>query len=251
MRIEKMVLYLLRNKQKLTRDSVREIISAVAKFKNSKVEEAIDKLIKSGDIREKEGRLVVMAKAKRKMIKPDKRQESYGGVMWGRRWTMIIFDIPERDKKKRDILRYQLQKAGFGMMQGSVWVKPFDVAEEFRKIMRSKNLQWQVKVLTFNMKREDEKETLHRIWRLEKLNEEFKEFAINTIKDFKRVKALPFQDDDQLARALDLLARLKEKEFLLVFHKDPQLPMTLLPRDWHGKRAYNLYRQLDKYLVRD
>ncbi|MCX6811598.1 MAG: hypothetical protein NT039_02820 [Candidatus Berkelbacteria bacterium] len=249
MRIEKMILYILRNNQSLNLAEVKEIIKSVSSYPENEIEEVVKKLISSNDIKEKEGNLTLMAKARRKMIKPNNKVP-YNGMKWGRRWTMVLFDIPERNKKIRDILRYKLQKMGFGMMQGSVWVKPTDVTNEVRKFIRVKNLQWQVKVLGFNMGAPDEKETIHRIWKMEKLNDEYRRFVKKTIKKFRKLKTYPFHNPKLLSIALDLLSRLTEKEYLNLYFKDPQLPVGLQPKEWSGKRAYNLYRQLDKYLVR-
>lgn len=250
MDIEKMIFYLLKSGEELNRKEIEKIIKSIKKGKDSVVTKNINRLIHNSDIKENNGKIKLLAKAKRKMIKPDPRI-NYGGIKWGRRWTMVIFDIPERDKKARDVLRYQLQKRGFGMMQGSVWVKPFDVSGEIRNFIRAKNLQWRVKVLTFNMRHQDEKEAIHRIWKMDRLNNEYKEFIQTTKKNFKNIKNHPFKKRKTLYRALDLLARIAEKDYLPIYENDPQLPSSLLPTNWAGKRAYNIYRQLDKYLVRE
>lgn len=249
MRSDKMIFYLLRNDCELNKNEIEEIIISVAKTRKSKIKKTINQLIKSGDIGEKSDQLRLMAKARRKMIKPDGRV-NYSGLKWQRHWTMVLFDIPERNKKIRDILRYKLQKMGFGMMQGSVWVKPTDVNKEVRNFVRSRNLQWQVKVLSFSMAPSDEKETIHRIWRMEKLNEEYARFIKKTVDRFRKIKNYNYTNANLMPIALDLLSRLTEKEYLKLYKRDPQLPIGLLPKDWNGRRAYNIYRQLDKYLVR-
>lgn len=249
MSIEKIILYLLRHDQGLSRDEVEEIIKAIGIKEEDEIKQTIKKLINGNDIKEKEGQLFLLAKARRKMIKPDTKV-LYNGSRWGSRWTMVLFDIPERNKKIRDILRYKLQKMGFGMMQGSVWVKPADVANEMRRFVRLKNLQWQVKVLSFNLAAPDEKEAIHRIWKMQKLNDEYRRFVKKTIKRFKKLKDYNFTTAKLLTLALDLLSRITEKEYIQLYFKDPQLPTGLLPKEWSGKRAYNLYQQLDKYLVR-
>ena len=73
MRIEKMILYILRNNQSLNLDEVKEIIKSVSSYSESKIEEVVKKLIESYDIKEKEGNLTLMAKARRKMIKPNNK----------------------------------------------------------------------------------------------------------------------------------------------------------------------------------
>ncbi|MBU2595802.1 CRISPR-associated endonuclease Cas2 [Patescibacteria group bacterium] len=250
MQIEKMALYILKNHPNLTRADLKEIIKAINRQKKNETEKTIKKLLENSDIQEKKGRLILLSKARRKMIKPDNKVP-YNGSGWSRRWTMVLFDIPEHSKKIRDTLRYKLQKLGFGMMQGSVWVRPVDVANEIRRIIRGKNLQWQVKVLSFNMAAPDEKEIIHRIWKMDKLNEEYRCFVKKTIKRFKKLKAFPFHNEKLLLIALDLLSRITEKEYLNIYLKDPKLPTGLQSKDWHGKKAYNIYRQLDKYLTKN
>jgi phenylacetic acid degradation operon negative regulatory protein len=248
-KIEKMILYALRNNRNLNLDEIKEIIQSVSKCKGDEIEKVVKRLIESSDIKDKESNLTLLAKARRKMIKPNNKV-SYNDIKWGRRWTMVLFDIPERNKKIRDILRYKLKSLGFGMMQGSVWVRPADVTNEVRRFIRVKNIQWQVKVLSFNMTPPDEKEVIHRIWKMNKLDNEYQCFVRMTIKKFKHLKNYPFQNSKLLPIALDLLSRLAEKEYLNLYGKDPQLPATLQPKEWNGKRAYSIYRQLDKYLVR-
>ena len=48
---------------------------------------------------------------------------------WDGRWRIVIFDIWERRRAKRDRLRHLLQKAGFYKIQNSVWVHPYDCEE--------------------------------------------------------------------------------------------------------------------------
>jgi DNA-binding MarR family transcriptional regulator len=45
--------------------------------------------------------------------------------------TLIVFDIPERDRKKRAWLRYVLEKMGFVLVQKSVWAARLIVPEQF------------------------------------------------------------------------------------------------------------------------
>lgn len=48
---------------------------------------------------------------------------------WDGQWRIIIFDIPERMRVKRNILRDALKRIGFIKLQHSVWVYPHDVSD--------------------------------------------------------------------------------------------------------------------------
>jgi CRISPR-associated endonuclease Cas2 len=49
---------------------------------------------------------------------------------WDRRWRVIIFDIPNSQKIKRNAFRRKLKEFGFYSLQKSVWVHPFNCQEE-------------------------------------------------------------------------------------------------------------------------
>jgi phenylacetic acid degradation operon negative regulatory protein len=44
------------------------------------------------------------------------------GQIWDKKWRLVIFDIPEKRRIVRDVLRYQLKQFGFVPLQQSVWV---------------------------------------------------------------------------------------------------------------------------------
>jgi len=46
-------------------------------------------------------------------------------------WVIVAFDIPERDRKKRDWLRLVLRNLGFRLLQKSVWLGKKKLPEEF------------------------------------------------------------------------------------------------------------------------
>ena len=44
---------------------------------------------------------------------------------WNKKWLLVIFDIPEKDRKFRDVLRRQLKSLEFKKLQNSVFVSPY------------------------------------------------------------------------------------------------------------------------------
>lgn len=45
---------------------------------------------------------------------------------WDGKWRIVIFDIPEKIRKSREIIRFHLKKLNFYELQESVFVHPFD-----------------------------------------------------------------------------------------------------------------------------
>lgn len=55
---------------------------------------------------------------------------------WDGRWRVLVFDIPEKQKRLRDKIRYTLSSIGFKHLQHSVWVYPFD-CEDFITLFKA------------------------------------------------------------------------------------------------------------------
>ena len=56
---------------------------------------------------------------------------------WDKKWRLVIFDIPEKYKRAREIFRQHLKAMDFYQLQKSVWVHPypcFDEIEFLREI---------------------------------------------------------------------------------------------------------------------
>ncbi len=62
------------------------------------------------------------------------------------KWIMIIFDIPKRDERKRNLLRSVLQNFGYKILQKSVWVTPHDMYEKTENMLQYYSLDKYVKI---------------------------------------------------------------------------------------------------------
>ena len=49
---------------------------------------------------------------------------------WDRKWRFVLFDIPNKHKKARDTLRFQLKRMNFFEYQKSVFVTPYPCFKE-------------------------------------------------------------------------------------------------------------------------
>ena len=62
------------------------------------------------------------------------------------KWAMLIFDVPQKHKKARDLMRSILQNLGYKMFQKSVWITPYDVSEKTEKLLQLHSLENYVKI---------------------------------------------------------------------------------------------------------
>jgi DNA-binding transcriptional regulator PaaX len=67
---------------------------------------------------------------------------------WDGRWRLVAYDIPERRRRARDVLRERLVELGFQPFQESVWIAPFDVLEEVARLRQEYRIRRYVQLLT-------------------------------------------------------------------------------------------------------
>lgn len=58
-----------------------------------------------------------------------------GKIKWDGRWRILIFDIPEDQRRKRDTLRQKLGELNFYQLQKSVWITPFPPPAAFTNFL--------------------------------------------------------------------------------------------------------------------
>ena len=66
---------------------------------------------------------------------------------WDGKWRVVIFDVPENEKRKRDVLRDELRLLGFYRIQMSVYVYPFECTEVIRGISSRLNIKRSVLIM--------------------------------------------------------------------------------------------------------
>ena len=93
------------------------------------VRNAINRVIKSGYIKKEGDRYYITERGRKQLellkMRSFKKTTSKGRKRWDKKWRVVIFDIPEKQRNKRNRLRSILIETGFVKVQNSVWVYPF------------------------------------------------------------------------------------------------------------------------------
>ena len=118
-----------KEKQKFTQLIYRLKKNGYIKIKNLKQNEGI--------ILTKKGTEKVL-KAKLRMKNKQKRSDG--------KWQMIIFDIPEKKRYLRSLLREKLLLLEYKILQKSIWICPYDVSKETEFILRKHSIDPYVKL---------------------------------------------------------------------------------------------------------
>jgi len=153
---------------------------------------------------------------------------------WDGFWRVVIFDIPEKDRKQRDLLRRELIKLGFGRLHNSTYISAFEYDKEFLDWLEVRKLKERVFLLESKQKHlGDPKKLAEKVWDLDEL-------ALGYEKVTERLTTR-FGIKDQIKR--EEFFKKVYQDYLSLVIKDPFLPKILLPENWPAKNA-------SKYILR-
>lgn len=169
--------------------------------------------------------------------------------VWDKKWRMVLFDIEETNKRIRERLRNKLRELGFGMLQKSVFISPYNVAQDFVEFVESLDLSEFIYVIqSSDILSGNVKSLAGKVWKLDKLNDEYKEIikkieenALITISD--RHKKINTKINVQ--EKIKMIREVRQK-YLELIMKDPLLPKELLPGNWTGEKVRDLIKKLSK-----
>lgn len=148
--------------------------------------------------------------------------------IWDGRIYLVTYDVAEESKKDRERLRSYLLKIHCGKLQDSVYLTPYNPTEVLREFIEEAGLDGEVLISNLgedgHIGGENLKELLSRIYQLDHLNDRYLEF-LETYQQNKKI--------DKTGIIFD---------FYSILADDPQLPFSLLPEEWPGKKAYQLLK---------
>jgi CRISPR-associated endonuclease Cas2 len=70
--------------------------------------------------------------------------------VWDKQWRLVMFDIPEDAKEKRNLLRALLKRNGFMKMQASVYVSPYPLNREALVYLKQSGLNRYIRIIRAN-----------------------------------------------------------------------------------------------------
>jgi len=88
-------------------------------------------------IKEKQGKkaIIITPKGAEKILKIKRKIEGYPRRK-DKKWQMVIFDIPEDIKNKRESLRHGLKRLGYQKLQRSIWISPYNSLKETEELIK-------------------------------------------------------------------------------------------------------------------
>jgi phenylacetic acid degradation operon negative regulatory protein len=153
---------------------------------------------------------------------------------WDGAWTLLGFSLPESWQRQRHELRSRLLWAGFGPLQGGLWIAPSGA--DLTVVAGDPELAAHLRVFTARALPPTDVDALVRdAWDLDAVAARYRGFLERWEAPGHRPR-LP----DSLAQQLAL-----QTDWLQVIRRDPRLPVQHLPEGWPAERAQDLFYALN------
>lgn len=161
-------------------------------------------------------------------------------------WIVAVFSVPESEREKRHQLRSRLSWLGFGTVASGVWIAPEHLEEEARDALERSGLAEYVDLFRAEyVAFRPEREQVASWWDLTELERMYEEFVATYQPMLERWRRRRKSDDvAAFADYVDVLTHWRRLPYL-----DPGLAPELLPRNWCGARAADIFFELNERLA--
>lgn len=166
-------------------------------------------------------------------------------------WVLAVFSIPESRRHQRHVLRSRLAWLGFGNLASGVWIAPARARADAEAMLTRLDLAAYVDVFEASYTAFDEVRSLvGRAWDLPALAKQYAEFldaqrpvlhAWEGVEASGEVDPGTVSERDRAAfvEYMSALTQWRRLPFL-----DPGLPAEVLPEDWPGHAASDVFHAL-------
>ncbi|MBM6621990.1 PaaX family transcriptional regulator [Micrococcaceae bacterium RIT802] len=168
-------------------------------------------------------------------------------------WALIVFSVPESERKRRYELRTELTSLGFGFMASGVAIAPATVLDQALDRLDARGLTGYLEHFTGQYGDADAlRERVGQWWDLGDLDVQYADFIADyesCLQEWStRIASAPRQDEagrrEAFAVYVPLLTRWRRFPY-----RDPNIPLELLPVGWRAPRAKMLFLQLHGLLA--
>lgn len=156
---------------------------------------------------------------------------------WDGSWEQVIFNIPERDRKRRDDLRLLLIELGYGRLHGTLWLSPWSHRQAVEAYLLRTRSEHNVTILRTGSLDQVTNQRIGRLfeWDWAGLERSYDDVITAAQAFLKRPAKTSFE------------ARCVVYQYAKVLAIDPKLPASLPVRIPNAERAFELYQQVRPY----
>jgi phenylacetic acid degradation operon negative regulatory protein len=168
---------------------------------------------------------------------------------WDNCWQVVVYSLPEDQRDKRHVLRKQLNWLGFGRLAPGTWCSPHNRQLWLEELFTELEIKPYVDVFIGSYSGPSSPQQLvKRCWDLDTLAVQYEAFTARYEPEYNECRnavaeGRPLSPQECFIRRFWLT-----HEFTTFPFTDPNLPATLLPADWIGSKARQLFHDYRRLL---
>ncbi|PLR81227.1 PaaX family transcriptional regulator [Bacillus sp. V33-4] len=160
---------------------------------------------------------------------------------WDGQWRILTYSFPEEKRELRNEIRKELNWTGFGMISNSTWVSPNPLEEQVLGMIQTYQIEkYTMLFSSSSVVSHDNQSVIDKGWDLQRISDEYGIFIAKYLPKFDelREKALSnsLTDKECFIERTQIV-----HEYRKFLFQDPGFPRDLLPKEWSGAKARELF----------
>ncbi|MDZ4197720.1 MAG: PaaX family transcriptional regulator C-terminal domain-containing protein [Kiritimatiellia bacterium] len=164
---------------------------------------------------------------------------------WSGRWSLLVYDIPEKSRIYRDTLRSFLTTMRMGCLQRSVWISPLDIRPAFDDLAKAGGVnEFSFLFESRTVLGQSAQSVVETAWKMSRLRERQQWYLAVYRENLEKA-----EKEDPGSADLCALAREELAAYVTIMESDPFLPRPLWPPDYAGEEAWIFHREFGRRLA--
>lgn len=169
---------------------------------------------------------------------------------WDGQWTVVTLGRSEGEREQRDRLRREMEWLGFGRLTTATWISPNAVARVALNHLRLQKIGKGVEAFTArHIGTSSRQEIVARCWDIPAIARQYGQFIATWQPRFKACRARAERNNPMADRECFSDKTWLVHEYRKFLFVDPSLPAELLPLEWPGATAWQLFRDYYQLLA--
>ncbi|SIS74549.1 PaaX family transcriptional regulator [Alicyclobacillus vulcanalis] len=185
---------------------------------------------------------------KRRILDGVRRVYNWEEPRWDREWQVVVCNVSQLERETRERLRHELEWMGFGSLGRDLWVSPHKRYNALRQMLEEYGLTNRVHVFTALYEGPQfMQDVVHQAWDMEDVARRYDAFVVEFSSRHQMFHQKMVMGELTAEEAFVERTQLVH-EFRKFLFIDPRLPTELLPPDWIGNEARQLFRRHHEFL---
>ncbi len=161
---------------------------------------------------------------------------------WDGQWHLVLYSLPEKKRSERHQLRTQLTWLGFGRLTAGCWISPHNRIDELSNILAELDIEPHVQLFSGQYFGPGAvEEMVRQCWNLTELEKQYQSFLSRYEEEYSDCQERHSQNQYLDPQFCFIRRFWLTHEFQSIPLIDPNLPPSLLPPDWIGFTAHELF----------